>query len=63
MMSAPELLTASYERAAEVGLQTNTGPDKTAFLMEQFYNEIVYCQSVDNTVRAEYLLDVANRKF
>lgn len=62
-MTVEELTTAAYERAAQVGLQTNKGPDTTSFIMTQFANQINYATSVGDTVMAQYLLDVATRKF
>jgi hypothetical protein len=52
-----ELLEGAYKMAAQRGLATNRGPDEQSFLMWVLVQEIIYCLSVNNTVRATYLLN------
>ena len=64
-MTIEQLTTAMYERAAEQGRQTNSGPDPVAFQMEALVDDINLCNSLDppDVVRADYLLGKASLKF
>jgi hypothetical protein len=62
-MTVEELTTAMYERAREIGLQNNYGPDPVAFQMEAIVDDINYSNATDDGVRAQWLLDRATLKF
>lgn len=62
-MDVATLTTKMYERAANMGIQTNEGPDITAFRMKMFVDDINVSTAVDDTVRVDWLLEQAEIKF
>jgi hypothetical protein len=59
-VTTAQLLQGSYTIASESGLATNTGPNVNGWLLGKLAEEIAYCQSINNTVRAEWLLTRAS---
>jgi len=56
-VTVEQLLEGAYKMAAQRGLATSRGPDEQSFLMWLLVQEINYCLSVNNIVRATYLLN------
>jgi hypothetical protein len=62
-LTTERLLTKAYERIAEAGLASNSGPDAQGTQMLLLYQDIIYSESIDDVVRADALLAKAQNYF